>query len=303
MASDRAKSVCPVLGLVALAIVWGTQFLVIKQGQVDLPPLMTAALRFAILAVAAQIAVYVTGARAPHGEAFQRAFFGVTQGVAFGLLYWAQSSLPSALAGVLSATTPLFVALLAHRYVSAEPLQPMRVAALLLGFLGVSTILLAEESVSGTPQLIAVLAILGGELASATNKIVAKRLTVRVPAPVLLRDLGFMVAALTGVASFCFERHLPMEFTLASVVAFTYLGLVASFAGSGLYLVLLRRFTVTAMAYLQFATAAVAALTGVALGGERFGIALAAGMIVVLGGLIVLSKSTGTSSLETDPIA
>jgi drug/metabolite transporter (DMT)-like permease len=291
MVSERAKSVWAALGFAALTVVWGTQFLVIKQGQVDLPPLMTAALRFAVVTVAAQIAVYITGARAPLGERFRRVSFGVTQALAFGLLYWAQSRLPSALAGVLSATTPLFVAVLAHRYLAAERLNSMRTAALLLGFSGISTILLGAESTSGAPQVVAVLAILAGEFASATNKVVAKQLTAAVPVPVLLRDMGFIVAMLTGVASFCFERHLAREFTRASVAAFTYLGFVASFLASGLYLVLLRRYAVTAMAYLQFATAATAAALGVVVGGERLSASLAIGVGAVLLGLFLCTKA------------
>ena len=213
------------------------------------------------------------------------------QAVSFGVLYWAEGRIPSAIAGVLTATNPLIVALLAHRYMTGERLTPMRGAALMLGFAGVSMIVLGTQSAVGSLESIAVLAILIGELAAATNKVLAKQLTAVVPAPVLLRDMGLVVTVLIGLASLCFERHLPVKFTPGSVIAFAYLGLVASFAASALYLLLLRRYTVTAMAYLQFAIATVAAVTGVVLGGERFGISLAAGVIAVLGGLFFLSKT------------
>ena len=72
--------------------------------------------------------------------------------------------------------------------------------------------------------------------------------------------------------------------------AFVYLALVASFGASGLYLVLLRRYTVTAMAYLQFATAAVAAAAGVLCGREHLGSSLAAGIVAVIGGLLMLAR-------------
>jgi len=45
------------------------------------------------------------------------------------------------------------------------------------------------------------------------------------------------------------------------------------------------------MAYLQFGTATVAAATGVLLGDERFEPSLAAGVVAVLGGLVLLSKT------------
>ena len=119
---DNSKRFIANVGLVVLALVWGTQFLIIKSGQATLPPLTTAALRFAIVTAAAQVAVFVTGATAPVETRIRRTSFGVTLAISFGLLYWAQSRIPSALAGVLSATTPLFVALLAHRFVADEKL-------------------------------------------------------------------------------------------------------------------------------------------------------------------------------------
>lgn len=290
MAFEGRKNFWVVVGLVALALVWGTQFLVIKAGQVDLPPLLTATLRFAVLTAAAQVAVVVTHSRAPLEARLRRVSFGITQAIAFGLLYWAQGRIPSALAGVLSATTPLFVAMFAHRFVAGEQLSHARAAALILGFTGVSLIVSDTRSATGAAEAVAVLAILVGELASATNKVLAKHLTVTVPAPLLLRDMGLIVTILIGLASFYFERNLPLKFTPASVLAFAYLGLVASFAASGLYLILLRRYTVTAMSYLQFATAAVAALAGVLLGGERLSKSLILGILAVLGGLLLLSK-------------
>lgn len=292
MASDRRKNVWAGLGLLVLAFVWGTQFLVIKLGQINLPPLMTAALRFAVLTVAAQVAVFLTGAKAPPQERLRRLSFGVMQAISFGALYWAESRIPSAIAGVLTATNPLLVAMFAHNFMADERLTPSRSAAMMLGFAGVSMIVLGTQSTGGVYESIAVVAILAGELASATNKVLAKQLTTNVPAPVLLRDMGLIVTLLIGLASFYFERHLPMTFTPASVLAFAYLGLVASFAASSLYLILLRRYTVTAMAYLQFATAAVAAAVGVFLGGEHLGTSLAPGVLAVLGGLWLFSKSS-----------
>jgi drug/metabolite transporter (DMT)-like permease len=216
----------------------------------------------------------------------------VTLAIAFGLLYWAQSRISSALAGVLSATTPLFVAVLAHRFVAGEKLAPARAGGLALGFVGVSMIVLGTKATGGAPETLAVLAILVGEFASATNKVLAKQLTNTIPAPILLRDMGFIVTVVIGVAAFFLERNLPMEFTPKAVLAFVYLGLIASFAASGLYLILLRRYAVSALAYLQFATAAVAALVGTFIGGERIGAPLAAGIVAVLAGLFLMTNTT-----------
>ena len=158
-----------------------------------------------------------------------------------------------------------------------------------------SAIFYGTESTAAVPQTLAVLAILVGEFASATNKVLAKHLTVSIPIPILLRDMGMIVAVFLGIAAVLFERHLPMEFTSTGVLAFVYLGLVASFAGSGLYLILLRRYAVSALGYLQFATAAVAAVAGTAVGGERIGAPLTAGIVTVLAGIFLLTHTANVS--------
>jgi drug/metabolite transporter (DMT)-like permease len=68
------------------------------------------------------------------------------------------------------------------------------------------------------------------------------------------------------------------------------IGLVASAAASGLYLVLLRRYRVTSMAYLQFVTPLIGVATGVLLGRERLGASGAAGAAVIVAGLVVLVR-------------
>jgi drug/metabolite transporter (DMT)-like permease len=251
--------------------------------------LLTATLRFTVLTTVAQLAILVTGARAPIAARLERLSFGVTQAISFGVLYWAESRIPSALAGVLTATNPLIVALFAHQFVVGEHLSLSRIAAIGLGFIGTSLIVASTGHTSGYYELSAVAAILIGEVAAAANKIMAKRMTTDVPAPILLRDMGLVVTTLVGLTSFCCERDLPVNFTPASVTAIIYLGLVGSFAASGLYLVLLRRFTVTAMSYVQFAVAAVAAVVGVCVGKEHMGTPVFAGILILLAGLLILA--------------
>ena len=83
---------------------------------------------------------------------------------------------------------------------------------------------------------------------------------------------------------------MPIRFTPTSVLAFAYLGLVGSFAASTLYLVLLRRYTVTAVAYLRFGTATVAVMAGVLIAGEDLKTSHIIGVAAVLAGLLLLSR-------------
>ncbi|MCC7383961.1 MAG: EamA family transporter [Deltaproteobacteria bacterium] len=277
-------------GMAALSLIWGTQFLVIKIGQASVPPLLTVALRFLVLTMAAQAAVWFLRAPRPRGLFALRAAYGLTQACCMGLLYWSERRLSSALAGVLLATTPFFVSAIAHLFGTQERFSLRVLAATALGFGGIVTIALTSAAgrESEAPP-IAVLAVLLAAVFGATNKVLSKRLTHQASAPIMLRDLGAVVTVSAGAASLLLEQEEPVRFATSGLLAFIYLGLVGSAAASGLYLVLLRRTSVTRMAYLQFVTAFVAALTGISVGGEHFGMATGVGALSILLGLAVLA--------------
>ncbi len=296
----RRRRALALVALGALSLVWGTQYLVIKAGQATVPPLCTVALRFAVVAVASQAIVWVGGLRAPPGSLPARALFGVAQAVSMGTLYWSEGHIPSAMAAILVATEPFFVAALAHRLVAGERLTARTALALGVGFLGLALITLGKGAGEERPriELLATLVVVAGCLAGALNKVVGKRLALGVPAPVVMRDMGVSVALALGAASLLVERGSPIHFTARAIAAFAYLGLVASTAASTVYFVLLRRFPVTAMSYLQFVTALVAVATGIGLGRERLGAGVALGACAVLAGLALLAKPRAEERVE-----
>lgn len=283
------RSAPAALGFLALALIWGTQFLIIRRGQQSLPPLLTVALRYAILGLVAQVLVLGYRARGPDGTRARRLAFGALQAFSMGALYWAQGHLASAVAAAVIMTEPLFVALLAHFLLAGERLSGRTLTALACGFTGV-LFMLAERTLGSRLGLetLGTLLVTLSALVGALNRVLVKDLVMRVPPLILLRDTGWVVAALAAAGSFALERDRALLFDTEAVIAFVYLGLVASVAASGLYLVLLRRYRVTSLAYLQFVTALVGVATGVLLGREELGLISAAGAALVLVGLYVL---------------
>ncbi len=108
--------------------------------------------------------------------------------------------------------------------------------------------------------------------------------------------MGAIVAVVTGLGWLAFEREAVVDLSPRAIAAFAYLGLVASFGGSGLYMRLLRILPVTTLGYLQFATALVAAATGVVIGGEKVTPGSAVGGMAILAGLIILARSLKRAS-------
>jgi drug/metabolite transporter (DMT)-like permease len=276
-----------------LSLVWGTQFLAIKMGQLHTPPLLTVAMRYGVLAVVAQLACWLW-VRGPTLENLrgQRLAFGVAQAVSMMLLYKAQGLVGVAVAGVLSATTPFLVALLAHVAVPGERLTARTLGAALLGLLGVAFMWAgrgpSSSSLEGTS--LGVVLLLGSSMLDAVNKVLAKRLaTASVPVPVMLRDMALAVLPTALLASAWMERSAWAATDAAGWGTAVYLGVVGSALASGLYLWLLKRHSINALAYLQFLTACVATVTGLVFG-ESLGAASGLGVVFILLGLAVRGR-------------
>jgi drug/metabolite transporter (DMT)-like permease len=71
--------------------------------------------------------------------------------IPFTLFVWAQAQVPSGLASILNATTPISTALVAHAFTSDEKLTPNRLLGVLLGLAGVA-LMLGPDLLTGLGQ-------------------------------------------------------------------------------------------------------------------------------------------------------
>ena len=103
--------------LACLSVLWGGAFFFARVALADLPPFTLVTGRVAIAAVVIHLLVRAAGhARALAGADWQALLLmGVlNNAVPFSLIFYGQTVIPSALASILNASTPLFTVLLAH---------------------------------------------------------------------------------------------------------------------------------------------------------------------------------------------
>ncbi|MCP9988828.1 DMT family transporter [Streptomyces sudanensis] len=136
----------------ALAVVWGFSFLLIKVGTSAYAPFQVTLgrLLFGTLVLVAAMAVRRT--RLPRGartwaHLTVAAFF--LNALPFSLFAFAELTIPSTLAGICNATSPLWGMVLSLVALSEDRPTRRRVAGLGLGFLGVLTVLGAWQGFSG----------------------------------------------------------------------------------------------------------------------------------------------------------
>ncbi|MFJ3383519.1 MULTISPECIES: DMT family transporter [unclassified Curtobacterium] len=149
---------------VLVALTWGSSFLFMKIGLEGLSPQQVALGRVLLGALTLVAILLVTRRRWPRsirlwGHLLVVAVF--LNAVPSSLVAWAEQTVPSGLASIYNATTPIMVLLALPLLLPAERLRGRQLAGVLLGILGV-LVLVGPWSLIGDP---AVLATVPGQVA------------------------------------------------------------------------------------------------------------------------------------------
>jgi drug/metabolite transporter (DMT)-like permease len=288
--------------LALLTLIWGTTWAAIRIGLRGIPPFTGAALRFGIasallLALGRMMGVHLrpragdSGHGAPVPGFPWRVWWinaGLTLFIPFGIFYWAEQWVPSGLASVLFATSPLWVTLVAHLLLPGEPLHPARLAGVLVGFGGLALIFSQDLRVVGGPRLAGAAAVmLLAPFSSAIGVVLVKRWGTGVH-PLSTAAVPMLLAgAALGCLGWAAERQRPMRFDGASVAALLYLSLVGSALAFTLYFWLLGRLPATTMSLINFLTPITALLIGVVALDEVLTLRMVAGSGLVVAGVAV----------------
>ena len=130
--------------LIVLSVLWGGSFFFVAVAVRELPPLTVVALRTGIAALALAAVLRWRGEAWPLAGGAAPAFLvmGLLNNLLpFSLLFWAQTTIPSGLASILNATTPIFSIVVAHFLLADERMAAHKAAGILFGFLGVAVLL------------------------------------------------------------------------------------------------------------------------------------------------------------------
>jgi drug/metabolite transporter (DMT)-like permease len=271
--------------------VWGTTWAVIRVGLRGIPPITGVALRFALASAVLLAFVPVFGVKLGRDPYERRlwwanAFLSFT--IPYGILYWAEQWLPSGLAAVIFATTPLITAIAGHFLLPAERLTARAVGGVLVGFTGVAVIFSQDFHVLGGAQVVkAAVVMLIAPLCAALSNVVVKRWGGGVhPISITAVPMG-ITALIMGPLAWIVESGRAVTFNTSSVLSIVYLALFGSAIPFTLFFWLLRRQSATSMAMVDYATPILAVALGTFLLDEPFTLRLVAGSALVLVGVAI----------------
>lgn len=166
--------------LVLLSAIWGASFFLAAVALAGFPPLTIVLGRVAIAAVVLALLCRALGLGLPRGRAAWLAVAGMgllNNAVPFALIIAGQQFIPSGLAAVVNAATPVFAVLAAHALARDEPATTGKLTGAATGLLGVAILAgPAAFATGGAAELIGILLCLGACLSYGLSGVWSRRI-------------------------------------------------------------------------------------------------------------------------------
>ena len=286
--------------LLAFAIiyfVWGSTYLAIRVGVREVPPFLLAAIRFLIAGAILYTWMLIKGTPSPtlrqwSGTSLLAVLIFVLD---YGLVFWAERRVPSGIAAVMMATSPVFMTLSEILIMKTQQFTIRLAAALLVGIAGVGVLVSRSASLGDAPiDTLGACAL----IVAAISWSVGSALTRRLPLP---SDKGMSSGAqmFAGGVLLTFAAALLGEFrgfhvqavSAKAWLALAYLIVAGSIIAFTAYVWLIHHESPTKVGTYAYVNPVVAVLLGYFLGGETIGPRTILGAALVLVSVIVITTS------------
>lgn len=286
-----------VLAFAIIYLVWGSTFLAIRVGVHEVPPLLLAALRFAIAGVALYLWTTIAGEPQPSGRQWASILLLAVLIflVDYGLLFWAEQRVPSGIAAVMMATIPVFTALSEITILRTQKLTIRLTLALLIGLAGVAVLVSRSLNLGSAPiDRIGAMALITGAVTWSLASILMRKLPLpksKVMSSGAQMLVGGILLALTSAALGEFGNFHPLAVSGKAWFSLFYLIVAGSIVGFTAYLWLIHHESPTKVGTYAYVNPVVAVLLGYFVGGEALDRRTVLGTLCVLISVIVITTA------------
>ena len=274
----------------AVSLLWGVPYLFIKVAVEELPPVTVVFVRVAMAALLLWPVAARRGAlRGLRGRLRWLVVIALLEiALPFTLISVGEQHITSSLTGLLIASLPLFVALLALRFDPAERVGGMRLLGLVVGIGGVAALLGVD--IGGNPaQLFGAAMVLLATLSYATSTLVVKHAFSDAPMLGAVTAATLIAAVLLAPFAVAFTpaRMPSLHVTLALVG----LGVLCTAAALTLFFTLIVEAGPSRAAVITYLNPAVAVALGVTVLDEPLTAAIVAGFVLIIAGSWLSTRS------------
>jgi drug/metabolite transporter (DMT)-like permease len=205
--------------------------------------------------------------------------------VSYGLVYSAETVIPSGLTSVLWAVFPMMTALLAHVWLPGERLRARQWLGFSVGLLGVAVLFATDLRNIGPSALAAGGLLLLSPLSAAAGQVLVKRHGKSISASLLNRDGMLVGAAGLWLVALPLERQSTAVLSPHALGSVAYLAIVGTVVSFGIYYWLLRYVAASRLSLIAYVTPAIALWLGWAVGDEPLAQSTLAGSALILLGI------------------
>lgn len=280
----------------ALAVIWGMSFLLIKVALGSLVPLQVAFVRVAIGALVLLVVAMVRRDALPRSLSTWlhlgvAAFLLNT--VPFALFGYAEQRIPSSIAGICNAATPLFTVAVTVLALRDERPDRRRTAGLLVGFAGV-LVVLGVWSGPAPGDLVGILMVLAAALCYALGWVYLRRFVTGTPHSAVVLSAGQLLASTAQLAVVtALSTQLPGSLRLDAALAVVGLGALGTGFAYVLQYSLIRDAGVTVASTVTYFIPIVSVVAGIVALDERPHLyQLAGAAVIILGAYLSRTPRT-----------
>jgi drug/metabolite transporter (DMT)-like permease len=238
--TDRSSQVDWVIFLL-LGFFWGSSYLFIKLAVDDFGTFTLVALRLLVGATLLWVVVRLARQRLPrdprlYGHLIVMSIINIT--IPFFLITWAERSVESSLAAILTSPVPLFTIVLSAIFLHDEPMRVNGLVGLVVGFIGV--VIITSRGLSGEgSSVVGEIALLGAALSYAAGAVYSRRNVRGVPPMIPAVFQVTFAAVIVSVLAIVLEQPWTARPDAQAIFSILWLGIL----GSGIaYLFVFRLF-------------------------------------------------------------
>jgi drug/metabolite transporter (DMT)-like permease len=220
----------------------------------------------------------------------------------YGALFWAEQYVPSGITAVIEATLPIIAMILEVLVLRRQPFQWRMMIAVVLGFCGITLLLLTDQRQSF--GVFPCFVILGGSITWTLGAVLTRELPLPKSAPLAAgAEMMLGGAVLLGLSLVTGEMHPFPHIPPRAGFALLYLIVAGSLLGFTAYSWLLTRMSATRVASHAYVNPLVAVALGYMVAGEQVTMRmLFASALVVLSVFLTLKPANATNAADAGAI-
>jgi drug/metabolite transporter (DMT)-like permease len=296
-AAERQHRYRVMLAFALVYVFWGSTYLGIRLAIEHVPPVLMAGTRFVVAGLIMLAGSALAGRRIAVGapELLRLGIVGVLLlSIANCVLAWAELYVPTGLAALIIAVTPLWFLVLDALLLGEHRVTARGAIGLVLGVVGVVVLIWPKLSATGPlgrMQLLASLSLLGSSLSWATGSVLSKRWQAGVD-PFTGTGWQMLIAGVVNVLlGLGLGQHHRAHWTAAGVGAIAYLVVFGSLVGFTAYIWLLEHVPTSKVATYAYVNPVVAVFLGWLILNERIDAYILAGTAIIIPAVALVTSA------------